>query len=54
MKHMYYFSITIEGFTSDRKSVNALKHNLDSEIRMENTRVCYPIFREVPEKKDDN
>ena len=51
MKHMYYFSITIDGFTSNKKSIDALKKNLDAEIWQEHTRVGYPIFREIPEEE---
>lgn len=52
MKHIYYFSITIDGFTSDKKSISALKENLEGELWHEHATVGYPIFREVPEKEE--
>ncbi|MFA5715657.1 MAG: hypothetical protein WC998_07950 [Candidatus Paceibacterota bacterium] len=53
MKHKYYFSITIDGFTEDKKSVETLKKNLESELWHEHVTVSYPIFREIPSENQE-
>jgi hypothetical protein len=44
----YYWCIVIDGFTDDKKSVAALRENLYGELWHPDTKVYYPVFREVP------
>ena len=47
MPKKYFFSITIQGFTEDKESVEKLRNNLMGELWHENCEIYPPKFYEV-------